>query len=163
VLPLRMSANVTEIRVGVVEVLVLRVASESLEVLALRRAAGTRCTGAWEVVHGRLEHGEAPEEAAVREVLEETGLMVSRLYNVTCQPFYLHRSNTVQMAVVFGCFVDREEGIHLGPEHDRAEWVTVEVARQRLTWPRTLAALADAVALLGSGNAGPAEDVLRVR
>ena len=153
----------TELLVGVVEVLVLRIQSKALRVLTLRRAPGTRCTGAWEVVHGKIEDGEAPEDAAMREVREETGLRITRLYNVTCQPFYLHRSSTVQVSVVFGCFVEDSDSVILGPEHDRAEWMTIDEARQKLMWPRTRAALGDAIALLGSGSAGPAEDVLRVR
>ena len=61
----------------------------------------SRCPTAWETVHGHIESGEEPEDAALREVREESGLEASRLYNVTVQPFYLHRSHTVQLAVVF--------------------------------------------------------------
>jgi 8-oxo-dGTP pyrophosphatase MutT (NUDIX family) len=89
----------TELTIGVVDVLVFRGTPAGGEVLVLRRAAGTRCTGAWEVVHGRIEPGERPEDAALREVREETGLAVDRLYNLTCQPFYLNRFATVQLAV----------------------------------------------------------------
>lgn len=134
-----------------------------MRVLVLRRGEGTRCTGAWEAVHGRIEDGERPEDAAVREVAEETGLEVARLYNVICQPFYLHRFDAVQVAVVFAAFVDAPDGLTLGPEHDAAEWLTPEQAGQRLSWPRSISALRDAVQLLRRGHAGPVEDVLRVR
>ena len=68
-------------------------------VLTLRRAVNVRCTGAWEIVHGRIETGELPADAAVREVQEETGLTVDRLYSLTVNPFYLHQTNTVQLAI----------------------------------------------------------------
>ena len=151
----------TDLVVGVVDVFVLRHGATGLSVLALRRAAGTRCTGAWEIVHGRVEPGERPEDAAIREVREETGLGVERLYNLTCQPFYLHRLSTVQVAVVFVAFVQAGE-LALGPEHDRAEWLSPDEAMARLSWPRSISALRDAVQVLYSGDAGPVEDVLRV-
>lgn len=152
----------TNIEIGVVDVFVCRHSREGLSVLTLRRGAGTRCTGAWEIVHGRVEPGERPEDAAVREVREETGFSVERLYNLTCQPFYLHRLSAVQMAVVFVAFVAGEVDVKLGPEHDNAEWLTPDEATGRLSWPRSVSALRDVVQILHTGDAGAVEDVLRV-
>jgi len=152
----------TELRVGVVDVFVCRHGQAGLSVLVLRRADGTRCTGAWEVVHGRIEPDERPEDAEVREVGEETGMPVERLYNITCQPFYLHRLSTVQVAVVFVAFVGPEGEVRLGPEHDSGEWLTPDEAMARLSWPRSISALRDVVQVLHTGDAGPVEDVLRV-
>jgi dihydroneopterin triphosphate diphosphatase len=152
---------VTDLVVGVVDVFVVRHDERGLRLLVLRRAEGTRCTGAWEVVHGRLEPGERPEQAAVREVREETGLSIERLYNLTCQPFYLHRLSTVQMAVVFVAFVGGGE-VALGPEHDQSEWLSPDEAMAILSWPRSISALRDAVQVFHAGDAGAVEDVLRV-
>ena len=152
-----------EVVVGTVDVYVIRPRPDGWLVLVLQRAAqGTRCPLAWETVHGRLEPGEEPPEAAVREVREETGLGIQRLYNVTVQPFYLHGMRTVQMAVVFAAFVDDRADVVLGPEHQRSEWLPVEAALERFIWPREREALREIVHLLGSGDAGPVEDVLRV-
>jgi len=156
-------SNVTDIHVGVVDVFLLRMFADGPRVLVMRRGSGTRCTGAWEVVHGRIDSGEAPEDAAVREVREETGLELDRLYNVICQPFYLHRRRIVYLAIVFGAFDDAKRPVVLSPEHDAAEWLSVDSAMERLSWPRSRSALRDAISLLGTGNAGPVEDVLRVR
>ena len=152
----------TSVQVGVVDVFVCRHHRDGLSVLVLRRGGGTRCTGAWEVVHGRIEPDERPENAAVREVHEETGLAVARLYNVTCQPFYLHRLSTVQIAVVFVAFVGNDDAVRLGPEHDTAEWLAPDEAMERLSWPRSISALREVVRVLHTGDAGPVEDVLRV-
>ena len=73
--------------------------------LALQRAKDTRCPGAWEPVHGHIEAGEEPQDAAVREVREESGLEVEQLYVVRVQPFYLRKTRTVEMAIVFAAFV----------------------------------------------------------
>jgi dihydroneopterin triphosphate diphosphatase len=152
----------TEIRAGVVEVLLLSRVGEDMQALLMRRAAGTRCTGAWETVHGRIEGTERPEEAAVREVREETGLEILRLYNLHYLPFYLHRDAVIQLSVVFAALVDAGARPRLSSEHDAAEWLGVDRALERFSWPRTRQALTDAAYLLANGDAGPLEDVLRV-
>jgi 8-oxo-dGTP pyrophosphatase MutT (NUDIX family) len=129
----------------------------------LQRAEGTRCTGAWEVVHGRIERGERPEVAAVREVREETGLEAERLYVITVQPYYLKATQTVQLAVVFAAFVREPAVVALGSEHSGFEWLDVDAALARFAWPRERAALAEILELLKNGDAGVVEDVLRVR
>ena len=51
----------TQIKVGVVDVYpVVRDAVNAWRVLLLERAPGARSSGAWEVVHGRIEPGESP-------------------------------------------------------------------------------------------------------
>jgi type II secretory ATPase GspE/PulE/Tfp pilus assembly ATPase PilB-like protein/8-oxo-dGTP pyrophosphatase MutT (NUDIX family) len=151
-----------DLRIGTVDVYVIRPLSSGWRVLVMQRALDTRCPTAWETVHGRLEAGEEPEHAAVREVREETGLEIDRLYNVTVQPFYLHTSHVVQVAVVFAAFVSEPGTFVLGPEHQHADWLTVEEALARFQWPRERAALSEIVTLLSRGDAGPVEDVLRV-
>jgi 8-oxo-dGTP pyrophosphatase MutT (NUDIX family) len=152
----------TELKVGVVDVYVVRPYRDEWLVLTLQRSLATRCPASWEAVHGRIEDGERPEEAAVREVREETGLEVDRLYNVTCQPFYLHKLGVVQIAVVFAAFVTEEADVRLGAEHEHCEWLSMRAAATRFTWPREREALQHIAILLGGGDAGPAEDVLRV-
>ena len=152
----------TDVAVGVVDVYVIRIVGKSWRVLVLRRAAGTRSTGSWEAVHGRLERGETPPKAALREVREETGLAPERLYSITVNPFYLHQTETVQLAVVFAAFVNSVR-VTLDAEHDAFEWLTVARAAKRFTWPREAEALGHIRKLLRAGHAGVVEDVLRVR
>lgn len=149
-------------RVGTIDVYLISPRADGWRILTLQRARTTRCPLAWETVHGRIEAGEEPEQAAVREVREETGLEVRRLYNVCVQPFYLHTSHTVELAVVFAAFVDPGADITLGDEHVQAEWLVPDRALERFVWPRERAALRDILQLLQSGDAGPVEDVLRV-
>jgi len=152
----------TVINVGTIDVFVIAPEPSGWAVLTLQRSPGTRCPTAWETVHGRIEQGERPEQAAVREVREETGLECERLYNVMVQPFYLHKLSSVELAVVFAAFVGRNRPVVLGEEHMRHEWLTPELALERFVWPRERAALRDVMQLLRGGDAGPVEDVLRV-
>jgi type II secretory ATPase GspE/PulE/Tfp pilus assembly ATPase PilB-like protein/8-oxo-dGTP pyrophosphatase MutT (NUDIX family) len=154
--------TMTSVTPGVVDVYVIRPLSDGWKVLTVQRADDTRCPGAWETVHGRLDSGERPEDGAVREVREETGLTVSRLYNVTVQPFYLHMFETVQLAIVFCAFVDEPADVTLGDEHQRFEWLSPHDASSRFIWPREREALSHILHLLAGGNAGAVEDVLRV-
>jgi 8-oxo-dGTP pyrophosphatase MutT (NUDIX family) len=153
---------------GVVDVVVLAPAPARTRagarwrILTLRRAAGTRCTGAWELVHGRVEAGERPEAAALREVREETGLAVTRLYSITVHPFYLPRLATVELAMVFAAIVDAPGAVTFGAEHDAYAWRAPVTAARRVAWPREREAIRHAMELLRTGDAGAVEDVLRV-
>lgn len=152
-----------QISIGTVDIYVIRPLAAQWQILALQRAVGTRCPTSWETVHGHLEPGEEPEDAALRELREETGLTAARLYNVTVQPFYLHRTHVVQLAVVFAALVDEPASVTIGVEHQSFAWLGVDDALGRFHWPRARVALRETIDLLSSGDAGPVEDVLRVR
>jgi dATP pyrophosphohydrolase len=153
----------TSVRVSLVDVYVLRRASEGLRCLVLRRGHGGRCPGSWETVHGHIEEGERPWQAATRELEEETGLAPERLYNLSrVEAFYQHRKDEVALVPVFVAFVPAEPPVRLGPEHDAFEWLPPTEAAARFAWPRERRALEDAVLLLGAGDGGAVEDVLRI-
>ena len=153
----------TSIRVSLVDVYVLRGEEATLECLVLRRAAGGRCPGSWETVHGHIEAGERPAEAAARELQEETGLTPLRLYNVSrLELFYQHRTDEVALVPVFAAFVPHQAPVRLGAEHDRFEWLAPPDAGSHFAWPRERRALDDIVSLFHSGQAGAVDDVLRV-
>jgi dihydroneopterin triphosphate diphosphatase len=153
----------TSVTVSLVDLYILRHAGAALECLVLRRGPGGRCPGSWETVHGHIETGETPADAALRELAEETGLSPVKLYNLSrVEAFYQHRRDEVALIPVFAAFVAPEAPVRLGGEHEGFEWLPVAEATARFAWPREGRALADAVALVGRGDAGPVEDVLRV-
>jgi 8-oxo-dGTP pyrophosphatase MutT (NUDIX family) len=146
-----------------VDVYVLRRGAQGVEVLCLRRGSGGRCPGSWETIHGHIEAGEPPAAAAARELREETGLTPERLYNLSrVESFYVHRRDLIALIPVFCAWVGAGASVVLSSEHDRHEWLSPDEAARRFAWPRERRALEDALQLVGSGTAGPLEDVLRV-
>ena len=147
-----------------VDTYALRVGTDSsLEILALRRSAAGRCPGSWETIHGTIEPGESPVQASLRELSEETGLVPARFYNLSrTEAFYQHRSDELALIPVFVAYVAATATVRLSSEHDRAEWLTAAEAARRFAWPRERRALDDILSIVGGGNAGLLEDVLRV-
>ncbi|MEO6068715.1 MAG: NUDIX domain-containing protein [Gemmatimonadota bacterium] len=151
------------IAVRFVDVYILRRAVDAWELLTLRRAAGTRCTGAWEVVHGHLEGDERPVAAALRELREETGFEAERVYNLSrVETFYRHATDEVALIPVFVALVAGGQEPVLGPEHDAHRWRPLAEATQALAWPRSARALEDIARIFAGVDVGPLEDVLRV-
>jgi 8-oxo-dGTP diphosphatase len=90
------------------------------KILMLQRCAGDGC-GTWGLPGGRVEPGELPEEAAARELLEETGLRAGTLRFVGCSSTVGGGRGWVTMFfvpdVTDGALVNRE------PErHSAVEW-----------------------------------------
>ena len=152
----------TTFRVAFVDVYPIRHGPAGLEVLVLRRGPVGRCPGSWEVVHGSIERDEAPCDAALRELREETGLTPIRFYNLSrVEAFYRHAVDEVGFIPVFAAIID-DPAFQLSNEHEHGQWLALPAAQGRLAWPRERRALDDIQILLGRGDAGPLEDVLRV-
>ena len=102
-------------------------------------------------------------QASLRELREETGLAPDRFYNLSrTEAFYQHRTDQLALIPVFVAFVVSTATVQLSDEHDRAEWLSVADAAQRFAWPRERRALDDILSIVGGGDAGLLEDVLRV-
>lgn len=127
-----------------VQVFVYRKSPE-LQVLLLKRVKADK--GEWHPVTGNVERHEEVRSAAVRETVEETGfevdpvpLGVTFTYEVTDG-----RRKGRYHETAFGAVQPPEEEVELSDEHSAFEWVGVEEARKRLSWPdqqRALDALA---------------------
>ncbi len=153
----------SSVAVRYVDVYPIRRLGAGWELLTLRRASGTRCTGAWEVVHGHLEPGERAAPAALRELQEETGIAPERFYNLSrVETFYRHTTDEVALIPVFVAIVPPGAEPVLGAEHDAHQWRSLAQAAGILAWPRSARATEDIARIFAGVDAGPLEDVLRV-
>jgi dATP pyrophosphohydrolase len=115
-----------------------------LQVLIMERADKA---GFWQSVTGSLEAGETPRQAAIREVLEETGLdatrydlqdwQASNTYEI--YPHWRYRyapGITTNVEHLFALELPKEIAITLAPdEHVQYEWVDWrEAAKRVFSW-----------------------------
>ncbi len=115
-----------------------------LQVLIMERADKA---GFWQSVTGSLEAGETPRQAAIREVLEETGLdatrydlqdwQTSNTYEI--YPHWRYRyapGITTNVEHLFALELPKEIAITLAPdEHVQYEWVDWrEAAKRVFSW-----------------------------
>lgn len=128
------------IRSATVSVFILRPARGGHEALLLRRR-GT-LEGQWCQVAGKLEPGERAWEAALREVREETGLAIARLYSADyCEQFYEPERDAISIIPVFVGFVEHDAAVTLNEEHSEFRWVSFDEAANMVAFPSQRAAL----------------------
>lgn len=94
--------------------------------------------GHWDLPKGKLEPGESYEQAAVREVFEETGLTVHPIPNFSQAIYYCFRDQNgllVDKEVIF--FVgelEKDEAIVISREHQGYAWLEIGPSLQKLTY-----------------------------
>jgi len=103
------------------------------KILLCRLTAMTGSAGMWTLPGGKVEFGEHPDHAVVREVLEETGLRVSikGVLTVNSELFHFTGSRMHAVRLIYRVQVDggtlsyEKEGTT-----DVCEWYTPEEARR---------------------------------
>lgn len=136
-----------------ISVVVVEHSSEKVSprVLLLRRVPERG--GFWQPVTGRVEAGEAPHEAAQRELLEETGVEARVAALDYVHAFALGAAPSLMLGEESAFRVEAPAGFQprLAPEeHDAWEWVSVDVAVERVPFPGLKAAVRKAVSARGA-------------
>jgi len=124
--------------------------------VALIRVLRARGGTAWALPKGWVEQGEEPEQTAVREVREETGLQtrVLRKVDEISYQFYSRAdrdriSKTVHLFLLECLGGDTADH---DTEVEEARWFPIEEASQRLTYKNEREALEKAAVLLEEGE-----------
>ena len=116
-----------------------RTEAERLEILLIRRAAHRIFPGLWQCVTGGVEPGEFIPAAAMREVLEETGLgpdEIEAFYDLDqVAPFYDEGSDAVVVSAIFAARVRPDAQARESWEHDGLRWVPAAEAPRLAIWP----------------------------
>lgn len=112
-------------------------------VLAMRRAEGRPGAGLWETLAGRLEEGEEPLAAVMREIEEESGVEV----DVDPRPLdaYAAMRGDEPMVVVVYRARWRSGEVRRSAEHDEHRWCTAEEFAETSTLERLVVAVRRAV------------------
>ena len=103
---------------------------DSARILLAQRPAGKSMAGLWEFPGGKVEDGETPERALVRELSEELNIQVteSHLYPLT---FASHRYDKFHLFMpLYGCH--QWHGTPTAQEGQTLAWVT---AKEMETYP----------------------------
>jgi lipoyl(octanoyl) transferase len=132
-----------------VSVAVLRGRGPEAQVLVMRRTPERG--GFWQIVTGRLEQGESPEQAAARELEEETGLRVPVRDLRYRHSFALGELLPPRLVeeTGFAAWCPEDQAVRLGSEHDAQEWLDVRSALERLPFGGLRETVKRALALQG--------------
>jgi len=101
--------------------------------LILRRAV-EQLHGEWCHVAGKIENGETAWQSVLREIQEETGLAVTRVFSADyTEQFYEVPRNVVSIVPAFVAYVDASQPVRLNAEHSEYRWVTIADAQALVT------------------------------
>ena len=122
------------IRCAVASAVVLEDEVAQPRMLLLRRSKHP-LFGEWCHVAGGIENGETAWQTAVREIREETGLTIARLYSADYnEQFYEAGRNIFTIVPVFVAYVDSSQAVRLNTEHSEFRWVTIAEAQSLVTF-----------------------------
>lgn len=101
------------------------VISDQGKILLMKRAANeTHLQNFWDVPGGSLNHGELPEEALKREVMEEASIEIEVVKPVNTWT-YMHDNCVHRFGATYLCIPESQD-IKLSGEHTEFRWVTVK-------------------------------------
>lgn len=95
------------------------------KILLLQRADGHSEAGKWGVPAGKLEKGEALEEAAIRELFEETGISLGKTSQICyAGSLYMQKTDISYVFHMFTVCLEKIPDVKLSHEHQSYIWAS---------------------------------------
>ncbi|RSJ73461.1 NUDIX hydrolase [Streptococcus cristatus] len=89
----------------------------------------------WQPITGGIESGESPEEACLREIKEETGLLLHRSNLTSLGDFMVKIDENLTIHKNLFLVLTEQKAIQISDEHVGAQWVALDKVSSQLYWP----------------------------
>jgi dihydroneopterin triphosphate diphosphatase len=119
-----------------IEAHIFRISKIGIEFLLLKRSTETIYPGIWQMVTGKMNKDEPAYKAALREIMEETGLIPEKLWVApNVNSFYDHINDTISFLPVFAGKVSLDSKVIISEEHSEYQWASPGNTKKLLAWP----------------------------
>ena len=106
---------------------------EDGEILRLKVAAEK--VSFWQPITGGIESGESPEGACLREIKEETGLVLACSNLTGLGNFTVKIDENLTIHKNLFLVLTEQKEIQISDEHVGAQWIALEKVSSQLYWP----------------------------
>ena len=89
----------------------------------------------WQPITGGIESGESPEEACLREIKEETGLLLACSNLTSLGDFTVKIDENLSIHKNLFLVLTEQKAIQISDEHVGAQWVALDKVSSQLYWP----------------------------
>ena len=89
----------------------------------------------WQPITGGIESGESPEEACLREIKEETGLLLACSNLTGLGNFTVKIDENLTIHKNLFLVLTEQKEIQISDEHVDAQWVALDKVSSQLYWP----------------------------
>lgn len=118
-----------------VDVYPFTTANGRAQYLTLLRTPGLALGNTWQAVHGSIGKRETAVRAAARELVAQTGLQSTALWNIDyVNNFFVPEEDAIYLVPSIGALVAEDGEVELTPSHVNWEWASVEAAMRRFLW-----------------------------
>ena len=89
----------------------------------------------WQPITGGIESGESPEEACLREIKEETGLLLDCSNLTGLGNFTVKIDENLSIHKNLFLVLTEQKDIQISDEHVGAQWIALDKVSSQLYWP----------------------------
>ena len=88
----------------------------------------------WQPITGGIESGESPEEACLREIKEETGLLLHRSNLTSLGDVMVKIDENLTIHINLFLVLTEQKDIQISDEHVGAQWIALDKVSSQLYW-----------------------------